>query len=83
MDKILQSVTSFVDISNEAKDAESDSEREKTRGTNEVSGASMTKGTAVRLIDDACFNVGGTGTSLFSDTPEMVRSSIYKRCHIY
>lgn len=32
----------------------------------------MTKGTAVRLIDDACFNVGGTGTSLFSDTPEML-----------
>ena len=28
-------------------------------------------------------NVGGTGTSLFSDTPEMVQSSIHKRCHIF
>ena len=59
-DKILRSETSFVDISNEAKYAESsksDSERAK--------------------------NVGGTGTSLFSDTPEMVQSSIHKRCHIF
>ena len=28
-------------------------------------------------------NVGGTGTSLFSDTPEMIHSSIHKRCHIF
>ena len=28
-------------------------------------------------------NVGGTGPSLFSDTPEMIHSSIHKRCHIF